>query len=61
MKLFRSYTFTWPQVSVFKISLVSLGIAIGSHWGSFFADYTWLFLGLAIVAGIYVTFAAFKK
>jgi len=33
---FKTYTVTWWQVGLLKVSLIALGILIGSTWHEFF-------------------------
>jgi len=54
MNLFKNFTMTWWQAAIFKVSIVCLGISIGSNWPAFFAPLTWLWLTLAAVTGLYL-------
>lgn len=60
MKLFRSYTFTFFQVAIFKLSLLLLGIAIGANWPYIFAPYTAILVVAGFLAGIYIMFVSFR-
>jgi hypothetical protein len=39
MKLFRPCTFAWWQLSLLKLSMASLGLAVGSTWPEVFGTY----------------------
>lgn len=61
MNIFKTYTFTWWQMGIFKISVICLGAAIGSYFSSFFIDYVNLLIITAIILGLYIGYIAFKK
>ena len=61
MTIFKNYTFTWWQAGIFKICLLSLGIAIGANWPEVFAQYTALLIVIAVILGIYLAYLSFKK
>ena len=53
MTIFRSYTFSWWQVGIFKLALLSIGAIIGSYWNEFFASNMTVVVIVAIIAGLY--------
>ena len=61
MTLFKSYTFTWWQIGIFKLALLSIGAIIGAYGQNFFmANIPFV----AIVAGVssaYVLYVAIKQ
>ena len=61
MIIFKNYTFTWWQVVIFKVCLLSLGIAIGAYWADFFVSYIRTLLTLAVFAGIYLVYISFRS
>lgn len=61
MKLFKPYTFSWPQIGVFKLALLSIGVLVGVHWHDFFQDKLALIAIVAIVASLYVIYVALNK
>ncbi len=61
MHIFKSRVLTWWQVGALKISLISLGIAIGARWSEAFSSYIGLFILIAVVFGAYVGFVWFKQ
>jgi hypothetical protein len=52
MGSFRTYTVTWWQVGLVKVSLIALGILIGSAWHEFFGRW------IAIVWTVFLLTAA---
>jgi hypothetical protein len=61
MNPFRSFTLKWWQVSLFKIAMVSLGLALGATWPQFFARWlTWFWL-VFLAAGAYITFVWYRQ
>jgi hypothetical protein len=56
VKIFRSYTFTWWQLGLLKISLLALGLAVGSTWPGLFAGWRGLLLVLFVAPAFYVSY-----
>lgn len=56
--LFRSYTYTWWQMGVFKISLLSIGLIAGAYLSSFVLGVVWLIVAVAALATGYVIMAS---
>jgi uncharacterized membrane protein YgaE (UPF0421/DUF939 family) len=61
MNIFTSRSLAWWQVSVLKLAVLLIGIAIGANWPLFFAPYTLKLVLVGLVLGIYVAFVWFKK
>ena len=61
MNPFHSYTFTWWQVGLFKISLIALGIALGATWSESFADWLPFLWALFLVPGLYIWWVGFRQ
>ena len=55
MRLFKSFTLTWWQGSLLKISMVSLGIVVGATWPDVLAPARPLFSCLFLLPAAYVT------
>jgi hypothetical protein len=56
LKIFRSYTFTWWQLSLLKISVLALGLAVGSTWPQLFTGWRELLLVLFVAPAFYVSY-----
>ena len=61
MNLFKNYTFTWKEIGVFKLALLSIGIIIGSYWYEFFTANMTLLVIVAVVTTIYTMYVALKQ
>lgn len=61
MKIFKDYTYSWWQIGLFKLSLLSLGVVIGSYWEEIFSQYITGLLVLGIVLAIYVIAISLKQ
>lgn len=62
MKIFHDYTFTWWQLALLKVSLLALGILIGSLWAGLFAGVVKLFLLVFfIIPALYLAIRLLKK
>ena len=61
VKFFKSFTFAWWQLSLFKLSMVVLGLIVGSTWPEVFAGWRGVLLVLFVVPAFYVTYLWFKQ
>ncbi len=61
MKLFKSYTLTWWQISILELTLLTIGAAIGAHWHGFFSVNLGVLIVIAAIGGIYITYVALKQ
>jgi len=61
MNLFKSYTFTWWQIGILKLALLSIGIVIGAYWHDFFGANLTAFIIIAAVANIIIMFISLKQ
>jgi hypothetical protein len=63
MKVFKDYVFTWWQVGLLKLSLLSAGLFIGSMWPSLFSwpGAYFVLAALCIVPAVYLAAAALKQ
>jgi len=61
MKLFRSYTFSWWQMGVFKLALLAIGAAIGAYWHEFFGANLTALIIIAAIATVYTMYVALKQ
>ncbi len=58
MSIFRKYTYSWWQIGLFKLALLSIGIAIGAYWHEVFSTRLALLLAIGVVLGIYLVFVS---
>jgi hypothetical protein len=56
MKVFSSITFAWWQVGLLKLSMLSLGLALGSAWPDVFAGWQATLLVIFVVPAFYVSY-----
>jgi len=61
MKFFKSFTFAWWQLSLLKLSMVALGLAVGSTWPGVFAGWRDLLLILFVVTAFYLSYVWLKQ
>ena len=61
MNPFKSYTFTWWQIGVFKLAMLAIGCAIGAYWHEFFGSILTVLIVIAVVASIHVIYVAMKQ
>jgi hypothetical protein len=53
---FKSYTFAWWQFGLLKLSLLSLGVIVGSTWPAVFVGWRDLLVVLFVVPAFYVSY-----
>ena len=58
---FKSVTFTWWQVGLLKLSLLSLGVVVGSTWPEIFVGWRDVLMVLFVVPAFYVTYLWFRQ
>jgi hypothetical protein len=56
VKIFKSYTFAWWQLGLLKISVLALGLAVGSTWPDLFAGWRELLVVLFVAPAFYVSY-----
>jgi hypothetical protein len=61
MTLFKSYTYRWWQIGLFKLALLAIGIAIGAYWQEIFLPYLAVVLAVGIVLGVYIALVSFRQ
>lgn len=61
MNIFKSGTLKWWQVSILKLAVLCIGIAVGAHWPLVFAPHTVTLVVVGIVLGLYLLFPWFGK
>ncbi|MDP2650241.1 MAG: hypothetical protein Q8P16_01625 [bacterium] len=61
MNIFKSYTYTWWQIGIFKLALLSIGALAGAYWHEFFLDKKAIFIAIAIIASAYIMYVSLKK
>ncbi len=61
MNLFKTFTLTWGQASVFKVGLLALGIVVGAYWHTLFANFLPALIILAAVCLAYITYIWWKQ
>lgn len=61
MEIFKPYTFTWWQIGIFKLALLSIGAAAGAYWNEFFSSMLGVLIIIALISGIYVIYVALRQ
>lgn len=61
MNLFKSYTYAWWQIGIFKLALLAIGVAIGAYWSEFFGANLAVLIIIAIVTSAYTMYVSLKQ
>jgi hypothetical protein len=61
MNLFKTYSYTWKQIGVFKVALLAIGILIGSYAHEFFNSNMIFVAVIALLATTYIMYVSFKQ
>ena len=60
MKIFKSYTYTWWQIGIFKLALLAIGVLIGAYWHDFFRANQVILAAIAVIASAYIMYVSLK-
>ena len=60
MRLFKTKRWTYWQIAALKLSMLSLGIAVGSYWPEVFLPYLTPLIGLTAILGLYLAVIYFR-
>lgn len=58
---FHDYTLKWWQVSLLKICLLALGLAVGATWPGLFAGWVLWLWGIFLVTAVYFYYVMYKE
>jgi len=61
MKFFKTFTLKWWQTGLFKLGMLTLGIAIGAYWHALFGGYLVILVILAAVSLAYISYLWSKQ
>ena len=61
MTFFKDFTFAWWQLSLLKLSMAALGLAVGSTWPEFFQRWRDLLFILFVVPAFYMSYVWLKQ
>ncbi len=61
MNPFKSYTYTWWQIGIFKLAMGVIGVAIGAYWHQFFGGILVPLIAIAVVASVYIGYVSMKQ
>ena len=61
MNLFKNYTYSWQEIGIFKLAMLSIGILIGAHWPTLVMDNLLLIAVVAIVSTMYTMYRSFSQ
>jgi hypothetical protein len=61
MNIFKTFTLKWWQTGLFKLGMVTLGIAIGTYWQALFGGYLVILTIVAAVSLAYISYLWWKQ
>lgn len=59
--LFKQGSYSWCQVGLLKLALLSIGVAIGSYWPGVFVEYAMSLLVIGGALGFYLGYVWIKQ
>ena len=61
MTFLKDFTFAWWQLSILKLAMLALGLAVGSTWPRVFAAWRDLLVVLFVVPAFYMSYIWLKQ
>jgi hypothetical protein len=61
MKLTKTYSIKWWQGSIFKITMLALGVAVGAYWSDIFLVYFEELILIAAAGTLYLLLIVYKS
>jgi len=61
MKILKTWTLQWWQTSLFKLSMIALGILVGATWPEVLAPWRCVFAVLFAVPAAYLSWVWWKQ
>jgi hypothetical protein len=61
MRIRKSFTLKWWETSLFKISMISLGLLVGASWPQIFLQFRSVLIVLFVVPSAYLTWVWWKQ
>jgi len=58
MKIFKKYTYSWWQIGLLKLTLLSFGIVIGAYWHEVFSKYIITLIVAGVILSFYLIFVS---
>lgn len=58
MNIFKNHTYSWWQIGILKLALLSIGVVIGSYFQDALLPYITFFVAAAIVFAAYAMVAS---
>ena len=60
MNIFKNYTFSWKQMGIVKLSLLSIGALAGAYWHEFLIANMTIVMIVAVVSTAYTLYVSLK-
>lgn len=61
MTFLKNYTYTWWQIGIFKLALLSIGAAIGIHFHAALLEHLIVILIVGVVCALYTMSVSFRQ
>jgi hypothetical protein len=61
MNIFETFTLKWWQTGLFKLGMLTLGIAIGTYWSALFGGRLLVLTIVAAVSLAYISYVWWKQ
>ncbi len=61
MKLFTTYTYSWLELSIFKVALLLIGALVGAYYSEFVLTNVVLLSVIAAVTSVYIMYVSWPQ
>ena len=61
MNLFTSYTYSWWQIGIFKVAMLTIGIAFGAYIHEWVLAHIVAIITIAVISSVYISLVSFRQ
>lgn len=61
MKVFKTFSLTWWQGVLFKLTMIGFGVAIGATWPELFREWIGVLVALSVMLMVYISTLWWKQ
>lgn len=61
MKLFTSYTYTWWQIGIFKVAMLTIGALVGAYYSEWVIENVAFVAMVAVITSMYTALVSLRQ